>query len=165
MARSALQDAALLRRLIDVSRSVVAELDVEVVLRRVVEEACEITGAKYGALGVLNDRRDGLERFITTGIDDDTHRAIGDLPRGRGVLGVLISHPEPLRLTDVGAHPRSYGFPPGHPPMRTFLGMPVQVRGEAFGNLYLTEKAGGREFDEADEEAVSVLADVAGIAI
>jgi signal transduction histidine kinase len=160
-----LTDPTLLRRLIEVSRSVVSELDVEVVLRRVIEEACEITGAKYGALGVLNERRDGLERFITTGIDDETHRAIGDLPRGRGVLGVLITDATPLRLADVGSHPRSYGFPPEHPPMHTFLGMPVRVHGEAYGHLYLTEKENGATFDDADQEAVSILADTAGIAI
>jgi signal transduction histidine kinase len=165
MADPRLTDPTLLRRLIDVSRSVVSELDVEVVLRRVIEEACDITGARYGAVGVLNERRDGLERFITTGIDDETHRAIGDLPRGRGVLGVLITDPTPLRLADVGSHPRSYGFPPQHPPMRTFLGMPVRVHGEAYGHLYLTEKADGATFDEVDEEAVSILADTAGIAI
>ncbi|MEA2428496.1 MAG: hypothetical protein QOF37_2124 [Thermoleophilaceae bacterium] len=160
-----LTDPALLRRLIDVSRSLASELDVEVVLRRVIEEACAITGARYGAIGVLNEGRDGLERFITTGIDDETHRAIGDLPRGRGVLGVLITDPTPLRLADVGSHPRSYGFPPLHPSMHTFLGMPVRVHGEAYGHLYLTEKADGAAFDEADEEAVSILADTAGIAI
>jgi signal transduction histidine kinase len=165
MPDSRLTDPALLRRLIEVSRSVVSELDVEVVLRRVIEEACDITGARYGAVGVLNDERDGLERFITTGIDGETHRAIGDLPRGRGVLGVLITDPTPLRLADVGSHPRSYGFPPEHPPMHTFLGMPVRVHGEAYGNLYLTEKADGAAFDEADEEAVSILADTAGNAI
>ncbi|MEA2410097.1 MAG: hypothetical protein QOC77_658 [Thermoleophilaceae bacterium] len=165
MAHPPLADPALLRRLIDVSRSVVSELDVEVVLRRVVEEACDITGARYGAVGVLNEGGDGLERFITTGIDAETHRAIGELPRGRGVLGVLITDPTPLRLADVGSHPLSYGFPPQHPPMHTFLGMPVRVHGEAYGNLYLTEKEGGGPFDEADEEAVSILADTAGIAI
>jgi signal transduction histidine kinase len=165
MAHPPLANPALLRRLIDVSRSVVSELDVELVLRRVVEEACDITGARYGALGVLNEGGDGLERFITSGIDAETHRAIGDLPKGRGVLGVLITDPAPLRLEDVGSHPRSYGFPPQHPPMHTFLGIPVRVHSEAYGNLYLTEKADGARFDEADEEAVSILADIAGIAI
>jgi signal transduction histidine kinase len=165
MADLGLTDPALLRRLLDVCRSVVSELDLEVVLQRVVEEACEITEAKYGALGVMNDARDGLDRFITTGIDKETHAAIGDLPRGRGVLGVLISDSRPLRLSNVGSHPRSYGFPPAHPPMSTFLGVPILIRGEAYGNLYLTEKAGGRDFDEVDEEAVGVLADIAGIAI
>jgi signal transduction histidine kinase len=160
-----LTDPALLRRLLDVCRSVVSELDLEVVLRRVVMEACEITGARYGALGVMNERRNALDRFITTGIDDDTHRAIGDLPRGRGVLGVLITDPRPLRLANVGSHPRSYGFPPSHPQMNTFLGVPILIRGEAYGNLYLTEKAGGKQFDDVDEEAVGILADIAGIAI
>jgi signal transduction histidine kinase len=165
MTDSGLTDPTLLRQLLDICRSVVSELDLEVVLRRVVTEACEITGAQYGALGVMNERRDALDRFITTGIDDETHRAIGELPRGRGVLGVLITDPRPLRLANVGSHPRSYGFPPSHPPMTTFLGVPILIRGEAYGNLYLTEKAGGRQFDEVDEEAVGILADVAGIAI
>jgi signal transduction histidine kinase len=165
MTDAGLTDPALLQRLLDVCRSVVSEHDVDAVLRRVVEEAREITEAKYGALGVMNDRGDGLDRFITTGIPDEAHAAIGELPRGRGVLGVLISDARPLRLSKVGAHARSYGFPPAHPPMNTFLGMPIRIRGEAYGNLYLTEKAGGREFDEVDEEAVGVLADIAGIAI
>jgi signal transduction histidine kinase len=165
MADPGLTDPALLRRLLDVSRSVASELDLEAVLRRVVEEARVITGAEYAALGVMNERGDSLDRFITAGIDAGTHAAIGDLPRGRGVLGVLISDPRPLRLSDVGSHPRSYGFPPGHPPMRTFLGVPIMIRGEAYGNLYLTEKAGGADFDETDEEAIGVLADIAGIAI
>jgi signal transduction histidine kinase len=160
-----LNDPALLRRLLDVSRSVVSELDLDAVLRRFVEEACSITSARYGALGVMSERGDTLDRFITTGIDAETHAAIGDLPRGRGVLGVLISDPRPLRLSHVGSHPRSYGFPPAHPPMDTFLGVPILIRGEAYGNLYLTEKEGGRDFDEVDEEAVGVLADIAGIAI
>ena len=119
------------------------ELDVEAVLQRLLDTARELTGARYAALGVLDAERKQLERFVTSGVDDATHRAIGDLPRGRGVLGVLIANPRPLRLTDVGAHPRSYGFPAGHPPMTTFLGVPVVIDGEACGNLYLTEKADG----------------------
>jgi signal transduction histidine kinase len=165
MMDAGLTDPTLLQRLLEICRSVVSERDVDAVLRRVVDEACAITDATYGALGVMNDRGDALDRFITTGIDDDTHAAIGDLPRGRGVLGVLISDARPLRLSRVGSHPRSYGFPPAHPPMSTFLGVPIRIRGEAYGNLYLTEKAGGRDFDEVDEEAVGVLADIAGIAI
>jgi signal transduction histidine kinase len=165
MANPGLTDPAMLRRLLDVFRSVASEHDLEVVLRRVVEEACGITGARYGALGVMNDARDGLDRFITTGIDRETQAAIGELPRGEGVLGVLISDPRPLRLADVGSHPLSYGFPPEHPSMNTFLGVPILIRGEAYGNLYLTEKAGGRDFDEVDEEAVGLLADIAGVAI
>jgi signal transduction histidine kinase len=130
----------------------------------VLEAACELTGARYAALGVLDSERSGLERFITRGIDDEAARAIGDLPRGRGVLGVLISDPKPLRLERVSDHAASYGFPAGHPPMGSFLGVPVFIRGQAWGNLYLTEKRGGA-FDEADETAIVVLARWAGIAI
>lgn len=160
-----LSDPALLRRLLRVVSSVVSELDLEAVLAHVVDEAVEITGARYGALGVLNERRDGLARFITRGIDEDMQRTIGNLPHGRGVLGVLISEPKALRLPDVGSHPRSYGFPPGHPEMHAFLGVPITVRGEAWGNLYLTEKEGGQQFSDADEQAVLTLAQIAGIAI
>src|SRR5262245_30517705 len=116
------------------------ELDPETVFHKVLEVACELTGARYAALGVLDEERHELERFITHGIDEDARRAIGNLPRGRGVLGLLIEQPRPLRLGNVGIHPRSYGFPPGHPPMSTFLGVPVMIRGNAWGNLYLTEK-------------------------
>jgi signal transduction histidine kinase len=157
-------DAQRLSRLLDVGRSLVSELDLEVVLDRVLEVARELTGARYAALGILDERRQELERFLTRGIDESAHRAIGDLPRGHGILGVLISEPHPLRLPDVGDHPRSYGFPLGHPPMHSFLGVPILIRGQAYGNLYLTEKAGG-DFDEADEEALVVLADWAAIAI
>jgi signal transduction histidine kinase len=154
-----------LARLLDVGRSVLSELDLDAVLDRVLETAAELTGAHYAAIGVLDEERRGLSRFLTRGVDEPTHRAIGDLPQGRGVLGVLIDHPHPLRLADVGDHPRSYGFPPGHPPMRTFLGVPILVRGEAWGNLYLTEKAGGEQFSASDEEAAVVLSDWAAIAI
>jgi signal transduction histidine kinase len=153
-----------LRRLIEVGRGLVAELDVEAVLQRVLGVARELTGARYAALGILDDSRKGLERFLFVGIDEGTRTAIGDLPRGHGVLGLLIEDPRPLRLRDVGEHPRSYGFPVGHPPMRNFLGVPILIRGEAFGNLYLTEKQDG-DFNEADEEATVVLAEWAGIAI
>jgi signal transduction histidine kinase len=141
------------------------ELDPEALLRRILEVARELTGARYAALGVLDEGREELERFVTLGIDDATHAAIGDLPRGRGVLGELISRPSPLRLEDVSYHPRSYGFPLGHPEMHTFLGVPILIRGEVWGNLYLTEKAGGQEFSVADEEALVVLADWAAIAM
>jgi signal transduction histidine kinase len=156
-------EAERLRRLLDVGRALVSEFDLEAVLERVLEAARELTGARYAALGVLDQSREQLERFITVGIDEETQKAIGDLPRGRGVLGALISEPKPLRLAEVGAHPRSYGFPPGHPPMRSFLGVPILLRGEAFGNLYLTEKEG--PFDAEDEEALVVLAEWAAIAI
>jgi signal transduction histidine kinase len=154
-----------LRRLLDVGRTLVAELQLESVLRQVLETARELTDAHYAALGILDERKQELERFLYIGIDAETRREIGPLPRGRGVLGELIRRPEPLRLPDVTEHPRSYGFPPGHPPMTTFLGVPVMIRGEAFGNLYLTDKAGGAEFDEEDQEAVLVLAEWAAIAI
>jgi len=153
-----------IRRLLDVGRSLVTELELEVVLDRVLETARELTGARYAAIGVLNERRSELARFLTSGVDDETKRTIGDLPRGRGVLGVLIEQPAPLRLADVGAHPRSYGFPVGHPVMRSFLGVPVLVRGESWGNLYLAEKDGG-EFTERDEQAAVILADWASVAI
>jgi signal transduction histidine kinase len=153
-----------LRRLLDVGRALTTELDTGLVLDRVLEAAREITGAHYAALGILNEQHTELEQFLTSGIDQETHRAIGDLPRGRGVLGTLIEHPQPLRLSDVGQHPSSYGFPAGHPVMRSFLGVPVVIGGEVWGNLYLTEKAEG-EFTEADEEAAVVLADWAAIAI
>jgi len=157
-------DEPRLRELIDVGRSLVAELDPELIFRQVLEVASQLTGARYAALGVLDEERNELERFITYGIDAGTRRAIGNLPRGRGVLGLLIEHPQPLRLPHVGQHPRSYGFPPGHPPMTSFLGVPVLVRGRAWGNLYLTEKEGG-DFDEADEQSAMILAEWTAIAV
>src|SRR4051795_5077813 len=180
-------DAGRLTRLLDAGRGLLADLDVGLVLDRLLELGRELTGARYAALGILDEQRAELEQFLTTGVDEETHRVIGDLPHGRGILGVLIDEPEPLRLHDVGGHPKSYGFPAGHPPtrglpavgftpkpcgfpaapppMRTFLGVPVIIRGEAWGNLYLTEKAGGEDFDEADEASAVVLADWAAIAI
>ena len=153
-----------LRRLLDVGRALTRELDQRVVLDRVLETAREITGARYAALGILNEQQTELEQFLTLGIDEATHRTIGVLPRGRGVLGVLIEHPQPLRLRDVGLHLSSFGFPVGHPVMRSFLGVPIVIRGRVWGNLYLTEKADG-EFTEADEEAAVILAEWAAIAI
>ena len=154
-----------LRALLEVGRALVSDLDLEAVLERVLVAARELTGARYAAVGVLDEAGEGLERFLTSGIDEETRRAIGPLPRGRGVLGVLIRDPRPLRLADVGSHPHSYGFPPGHPPMHAFLGVPIRVRDEVYGNLYLTEKESGGGFDAADEEALVVLADWAAIAI
>ncbi len=154
-----------LRSLLNAGRALVSELDPDAVLERLLEAARDLTGARYAALGILDDRKERLERFVTVGIDRDTRLAIGDLPRGRGILGELISHPAVLRLADIGEHPHSYGFPPGHPPMRTFLGAPVLIRGEAWGNLYLTEKVAGAEFDEGDEETIEILAEWAGVAI
>jgi signal transduction histidine kinase len=154
-----------MQRVLDVARSVLAELDLETVLERVLEAAQELTGARYAALGVLGESRRELSRFLTVGIDDATRAEIGELPHGRGVLGELIDRPQPLRLSRVGLHPRSWGFPPGHPPMETFLGVPILVRGRPYGNLYLTEKSGGEDFTADDEQAVVLLAEFAGVAI
>jgi signal transduction histidine kinase len=151
--------------ILDVARSVLSELDLDVVLNRVLDAAQELTEARYAAIGVLAPSRKELARFITKGIDAPTHKAIGALPRGRGVLGALIEDPVPLRIAEVSSHPRSYGFPHGHPPMSSFLGVPILVDGEPFGNLYLTEKAGGVEFSDDDEQAVVALAEFAGVAI
>ena len=152
------------RRLLAVGRSLTSELDRGVVLERVLDTARQMTGARYAALGILNDDHKGLDNFLTSGIDEQTKSAIGDLPRGRGVLGVLIQYPQTLRLADVGGHASSYGFPAGHPVMRSFLGVPIVIRGQVWGNLYLTEKEGG-EFTERDEEATVLLAGWAAIAI
>jgi signal transduction histidine kinase len=152
------------RRLIDVGTTLLSDLDLESVLRSVVEAARELTGAEYAALGVLDRSGKELERFIYLGIDE-TKRSIGNLPRGRGVLGELIRQPEPLRLSDVNQHPHAYGFPPGHPPMNSFLGVPIRIRDEVYGNLYMTEKSGAVEFGDADEQAARTLATWAGIAI
>jgi signal transduction histidine kinase len=155
-----------LRRLLEVGRALVAELDYETVLERILDEALNITGARYAALGVLGADRSDLERFITAGLDHGaTLRAVGSLPRGRGVLGVLIEDQRPLRLADVSEHVQSYGFPPGHPSMTSFLGVPIVIRGQAWGNLYLTEKQGEAEFTEDDEEAAVMLAQLAATAI
>jgi signal transduction histidine kinase len=164
-ARSSQSPEERFRRLIDVGTALLSELDIEAVLHSVVEAARELTEAEYAALGVLDREGRELERFIYLGIDDETKRTIGPLPRGRGVLGELIREPVPLRLRDVNQHPHAYGFPPGHPPMHSFLGVPISVRGETYGNLYMTEKRGAGEFDDDDEEAAKTLAIWAGIAI
>ncbi|HET7571921.1 MAG TPA: GAF domain-containing protein [Gaiellaceae bacterium] len=142
-----------------------SELSLEAVLQKLVEAAAALTGARYAALGVLDPDGQRLERFVTAGIDRAGHRAIGRLPTGRGILGVLIRDATPLRLHDLGDDPRSVGFPPGHPPMRSFLGVPVALRGVAYGNLYLTEKEGGADFTQEDEDAVVMLASQAAVAI
>jgi signal transduction histidine kinase len=153
-----------LQRLIAVGTTLVSEPDLDTLLARLLEVAQELTGARYAALGVLDDERREIDRFLTRGIDPAAHRAIGDPPRGRGVLGALIRDPRPLRLHDVREDLRSYGFPSRHPPMRSFLGVPILIRGIAWGDLYLTDKAGG-DFDAADEQAVTTLAAWAAIAI
>lgn len=148
-----------------IGRRLLAELDTETVLERLLEQAQQTTGARYVALGVLNDERTELARFLTRGIDPDTARLIGELPRGRGVLGVLIEQPHPLRLADLGAHAHSFGFPAGHPPMRSFLGVPILIGGEVWGNLYCAEKEDGEPFTDGDERTAAVLAEVAATAI
>ncbi len=144
--------------------SIESDLELENVLHRIVEAATALVDARYGALGVIGDG-DRLARFVTVGVTEDEIAAIGHWPAGHGILGLLIKEPAAMRLPDLSAHPASSGFPPYHPPMRRFLGVPVRVRGEVFGNLYLTEKAGGGEFDEDDESVVAALATAAGVAI
>ena len=140
-----------------------SHLELEVVLRQIVEAAVELVSARYGALGVIGEGG-RLAEFVPVGLDEDEIARIHHWPEGRGLLGELITHPEPLRLDDIATDPRSSGFPDGHPPMRSFLGVPVRIRQEVYGNLYLTEKQGG-EFDEEDEALVQALAAAAGVAI
>ncbi|GAA2565020.1 two-component system sensor histidine kinase [Winogradskya consettensis] len=154
-----------LRSLLDAVVGIGADLDLRSTLQRIVEAACALAGARYGALGVLTADRTGLADFITSGIDPATHAKIGDLPHGRGLLGLLITDPKPVRLPDITKHPESYGFPPNHPPMHSFLGVPVRTRDQIFGNLYLAEKQGANEFSDDDEEIVIALAAAAGVAI
>ena len=153
-----------LRALLEAVATFSSELSLDTLLQRLVEIVAELTGARYAALGVIDRSGSQLERFLTTGLDEETRRAIGDLPRGRGILGVLIRDAQPLRLHDLAEDPRSVGFPPGHPPMRSFLGVPILLRGVAYGNLYLTEKDGG-DFTAEDEELVKLLAAQAAVAI
>ena len=153
-----------LRQLIAVGPLVVSELDLDTLLNRLLETAVSVTGCRYAAIGILDEARGELERFVTHGVSEEQERVIGERPRGRGVLGVLIRDPRPLRLTDVTANPNSSGFPPGHPPMRSFLGVPIMIRGQAWGNLYLTEKRIG-EFTDADEFAATTLATWAAVAV
>jgi signal transduction histidine kinase len=150
--------------LLDAVVAIGRNLELDVVLRQIVEAAVTLVDARYGALGVAGD--DGrLAEFVPVGLAEDQIARIHHWPQGRGLLGELITHPVPLRLEDMSAHPRSYGFPAGHPPMRTFLGVPVRIRDEVFGNLYLTEKADGASFDDEDEAVLTALAAAAGVAI
>jgi signal transduction histidine kinase len=154
-----------LRVLVETGIAINSELSLEAVLERIAEAAASVTEARYAALGVVDRAGTGLERFITYGIDDELRTEIGDPPHGRGILGVLIRDARPLRLHNISEDPRSVGFPPGHPPMRTFLGVPIHLRGAAYGNLYITEKAGGGDFTDEDEELVTLLAAQAAVAI
>src|SRR5437764_3653648 len=154
-----------LRALFEAGLAVSSELSLDALLRRLVEAAAELTEARYAALGVIAESGSELEQFITHGIDDDLRGEIGALPRGRGILGVLIREAKSLRLHDLADDPRSVGFPPGHPPMRSFLGVPIMLRGVAYGNLYLTEKQSGEDFTDEDEELVRLLAGQAAVAV
>jgi signal transduction histidine kinase len=160
-----IEERDLLHALVGAGIALGSARSLDELLLRLVETAAELTGARYAALGVIDREGVALERFVTTGLDPEQHRAIGDLPHGRGILGVLIHDAETLRLHDLSDDPRSAGFPPNHPPMQTFLGVPVMLRDVAYGNLYLTEKAGGVDFDEEDEEIVGLLAAQAAVAI
>ena len=150
--------------LVEAMLVVTAGLELDATLRTIVKTAIELVDARYGALGVRGDGHE-LAEFVYDGIDEDTRAKIGPLPEGRGVLGVLIDDPKPIRLENILKHPASVGFPPNHPPMRTFLGVPVRTRDEVFGNLYLTDKVTGQPFSEDDEVLVEALAAAAGIAI
>jgi signal transduction histidine kinase len=154
-----------LHRVIEAGVALNAELSLDDVLQRILESAASLTQARFAALGVIDPRGSELERFVTHGVDDELRRTIGELPRGRGILGALIRDARPLRLDDLHRDPRSVGFPPGHPPMTSFLGVPIFLRRVAYGNLYLTEKAGGADFTEEDERLIQLLAAQAAVAI
>jgi signal transduction histidine kinase len=154
-----------LRALVDAGIALSSELSLDALLQRLVETAADLTGARYAALGVIDESGRGLEKFLTTGIDPEAHAAIGDPPTGRGILGVLIRDAQPLLLEDIAEDPRSVGFPPNHPPMKSFLGVPILQRGVAYGNLYLSEKDGGGPFTEDDLELTKLLAAQAAVAI
>jgi signal transduction histidine kinase len=152
--------------LLDAVVGIAADLSLDSVLHRIVRTAGRLAGAQYTALGVLGpgpERR--LRAFVTEGLSDEERERIGDLPRGHGLLGLIIDEPEPVRIADINEHPASYGFPPNHPPMRSFLGVPIRIRDQVFGNLYLTEKRGGEDFTEQDQEIVVALAAAAGVVI
>src|SRR6478609_1688523 len=152
------------RALLEAVTAISSDLDLRSVLARIVEAATQLTQARYGALGVIGSDS-FLVEFVTTGLDDAERAAIGELPHGRGILGLLIHEPEPLRLDDLTQHPQSSGFPPNHPPMGSFLGVPVRIRGTVFGNLYLTEKVDGQSFSREDQLLVESLASAAGFVI
>ena len=154
-----------LRRLLDAVMTVGSDLDLPAMLRRIVQAAVDLVDARYGALGVLDETRTRLAQFLTVGVDDETYRAIGPLPEGHGLLGLLILEAKPVRLPDLTEHPDSYGFPPHHPAMKSFLGVPIRSRDQVFGNLYLTDKTTAEVFTDVDEELVVGLASAAGIAI
>src|ERR1700674_809172 len=150
--------------LLEAGLTLASELSLPMVLQRIVDLAAQVADARYGAIGVIGDGGELVE-FVTTGLSAKEHRAIGPLPRGRGILGLLISQPRPIRIANIAAHPSSVGFPSHHPPMGSFLGAPVQAMGKVYGNIYLTEKRSAAEFSEEDEESLVILATQAGVAI
>jgi signal transduction histidine kinase len=160
-----IEDPIKLRRVLEATLLLESDLELPSLLRHVVEEARSMTGARYAALGVLNATRTALDEFITAGLQPEEEERIGDRPTGRGVLGLMIIDPRPLRLELLGTHPDSSGFPPGHPPMSSFLGVPIKVRDEVYGNLYLTDKTGASNFTPDDEALVEALALAAGMAV
>jgi two-component system, NarL family, sensor histidine kinase DevS len=160
-----IDDPAKLRRLVQAILIMDAELNLPIVLRRIIQESRDLVDARYGALGVLTEDGRALDQFLTVGLSHEEERAIGPRPTGRGVLGTLIAEDKPLRLADIASSPESFGFPPHHPAMTSFLGVPVRVHGEVYGVLYLTDKISAPEFSEDDEELVLALAMAAGIAI
>jgi signal transduction histidine kinase len=153
------------RRLIEAGMVLASELSLDAVLLRIVELAVDLTGARYGALGVLTPDGRSIEEFITVGITAEERAALGDPPTGHGLLGALIREARPLRIPDIGADPRSVGFPPNHPPMKSLLGAPITGRGKVFGNIYLTDKQDAEAFDEEDERVLVVLATQAAVAV
>ncbi len=156
---------AKLQALLDAVLAIESDLDLVSLLRQIVGSAADLVGARYAALGVLDPAGDGLSEFVHVGVDPVTVEAIGHLPEGHGILGLLIVDPRPVHLANLADHSDSIGFPAGHPPMESFLGVPIRVRGQVFGNLYLTEKVGGTEFSAEDEQLVSALASAAGVAV
>jgi signal transduction histidine kinase len=160
-----IEDPIKLRRVLEATLLLESDLELPSLLRHVVEEARSMTGARYAALGVLNATRTALDEFITVGLRPEEEERIGDRPTGRGVLGLMIIDPRPLHLERLGTHPDSSGFPPGHPPMSSFLGVPIKVRDEVYGNLYLTDKTGASSFTTDDEALVEALALAAGMAV
>src|SRR5271169_2800705 len=160
-----IEDPAKLRRVLEATLLIESNLELAEVLRHVVEEARSMTGARFGALGVLTEDKQSLADFITVGLSADEEESIGARPTGRGVLGLLIADPQPLRVREIGSHAKSIGFPPNHPPMGSFLGVPIKLRDEVYGNLYLADKVGWSEFTTDDVALVGALSQAAGIAI
>jgi len=160
-----IRDPERLQALVEAMLLIGADVELPDVLGHIVEQATRLVGARYGAIGVLDGRSDTLAEFITVGIDEATRRTIGSPPTGRGILGLLIRHPDPVRLADLRDHPESGGFPEGHPTMGSFLGVPVRIRGDVFGNLYLCDKEGDGAFTQDDEDLVAAFGVAAGLVI